>query len=145
MIPVNGAPIISKQCERYTYKNKLSLEAIILETIKLPIDSSGNPDWNYMEQYMAAVLQESEQSLQKMEKMGEKRKVETSGWARFRIEELFSCELAKGDIQAPTAKEGKYPLVSAGNPESSGIVKYISERDDSERFSSGADSRRTPI
>ena len=36
--------------------------------IKLPITSDGQPDWDYMESYMKAVMEESEKSLENLKK-----------------------------------------------------------------------------
>lgn len=49
------ATIIGKLRYRYSYGRKMSAERIMKETIKLPVDSSGNPDWQFMENYIKAL------------------------------------------------------------------------------------------
>lgn len=44
--------LLNKEAYRYNYGNARILDKIKKERIKLPIDSSGNPDWNWMENYI---------------------------------------------------------------------------------------------
>ncbi len=49
------ATIIGKLRCKYSYGRKMSAERIMKETIKLPVNSSGNPDWQFMENYIKAL------------------------------------------------------------------------------------------
>lgn len=40
---------------KYSYEEKCSVDKVKAEIIKLPIDSQGNPDWQYMEDYMRKI------------------------------------------------------------------------------------------
>ena len=44
--------ILHKLHQRFTYTDKISKEIINNEEIPLPIDNDGNPNWNYMNEYM---------------------------------------------------------------------------------------------
>ena len=46
------AGILSRNNLKYDYTNKISKDRLNDEFIKLPVDSKGNPDWQYMEEYM---------------------------------------------------------------------------------------------
>ena len=40
---------------RWTYGRKWRPERMIKSTIKLPVDKQGNPDWNFMENYIKSL------------------------------------------------------------------------------------------
>lgn len=77
--------------DHFGYDNKCTWEKVKLETVMLPVDAFGEPDWAYMNEYMAGVMAESEASLGHLKQAdGDKRSVDVSGWHEFVIEELFS-------------------------------------------------------
>ena len=51
------ASIIKNKFTKYSYNNQLTSAAIISETIKLPVDSNGEPNWQYMDYYMKDIEQ----------------------------------------------------------------------------------------
>ena len=55
--------------------------------------------------------------------------IDTSGWKEFRIGDLFSVILSKGDIKADAVGEGNVPLISSGQSDN-GLVAYIDEKGD---------------
>lgn len=46
--------------DRYSFADARVLDKIKVEVIKLPITSTGDPDWDYMESYMKKIMDESE-------------------------------------------------------------------------------------
>ena len=60
------APLIKSVSARYNYVDKWKQEEMIAGAIKLPVDLSGEPDWAYMDEYMSAVMRESEGSLESL-------------------------------------------------------------------------------
>ena len=62
------ASVLSSAHRKFDYQNKISKELIDDEIIKLPATSDGKPDWDYMESYMKAVMEESEKSLENLKK-----------------------------------------------------------------------------
>ena len=54
--------------DRYSFADARVLDKIKVEIIKLPATSDGQPDWDYMESYMKAVMEESEKSLKNLKK-----------------------------------------------------------------------------
>lgn len=49
------ATVIRSVCKKYMYSNMANKDVIGLEKIKLPVSSSGEPDWEYMTQYMKTI------------------------------------------------------------------------------------------
>ena len=97
---------------------------------KLPIDSNGEPDWLYMENYMRNIEVRVSTSISKLESAQgvENSKIDISNWGEFPLIELFDFYLSKGDNQAQKLDEGEIPLVSSGSF-NNGICKYIDKGD----------------
>lgn len=56
--PENGAYIVTllrKNNEQYDYNHKISKDRLNNTVISLPVTTSGEPDWDYMEKYIKAV------------------------------------------------------------------------------------------
>lgn len=72
--------------------------------VKLPATSEGQPDWNYMESYMKAVMEESEKTLSNLKKADDtKHLIDVSRWGEFRIGDVFDVvkgsRLTKADMK----------------------------------------------
>lgn len=118
----------------YAYDKKRSQTALKNESIFLPVDKSGNPDWEYMENTIKA----TEQEIIDIIKRHELRicYISRIKWKKFKLIDLFELHLAKGDLQPKKLENGDIPLVSAGMT-NNGIVMKIKEGDGkSEKFNS---------
>ena len=101
--------------DHFGYDNKCTWDKVKHETILLPVDKTGQPDWAYMESYMASLETKVTESLTLLQtaKDAEKKKVDTREWGEFRVGELF-------DIKRPAARsekkycEGEINYVSSG-------------------------------
>lgn len=82
---------------QYAYNDKRSQTALKNEIIKLPATPDGQPDWDYMESYMKAVMEESEKSLESLRKADDaKHLIDVSGWGEFKLSNLFTKKTMKG-------------------------------------------------
>lgn len=99
----------------FDYGNKFRRDIAANLFVKLPSTPDGDPDWAYMESYMADLEAKVAESLTLLQaaKDAEKKKVDTREWGEFRVGELF-------DIKRPAARsekkycEGKINYVSSG-------------------------------
>ncbi|EJQ88387.1 hypothetical protein IGW_05066 [Bacillus cereus ISP3191] len=57
------APLIKAVSAKYNYVDKWKQEAMIKDTIKLPVTTDGKPDWVYMDGYMRSVIMSAEADL----------------------------------------------------------------------------------
>lgn len=55
--------------EKYSYNYGMFPELVKKEEIKLPVNKNGEPDWEFMENYMKNIMQESEWNIQKIQKL----------------------------------------------------------------------------
>ena len=53
--------------EKYTFDSICTGKKLAEDIISLPITSDGQPDWDYMESYMKAVMEESEQIISSLQ------------------------------------------------------------------------------
>lgn len=111
---------------RYSFADARVLDKIKVEIIKLPATSEGQPDWDYMESYMKAVMEESEKSLENLRKADDvKHLIDVSEWGEFSCRNLFECKNT-GNILARDVENGSgtTPFVTASGY-NNGVVGYI--------------------
>ena len=92
--------------------------------VALPVDTSGEPDWAYMDEYMSGVMEEAKASLENMGKVEkELHSADISGWKRFTIGSLF--EIEKGTRLTRAAMiDGDTPFIGA-TLENNGITARV--------------------
>lgn len=101
--------------DHFGYNNKCTWDKVKHETIPLPVDKTGQPDWAYMESYMANIKTKVAKSLTLLQaaKDAEKKKVDTREWGEFRVGELFDVKISKsvdkGGLEF--AEDGEYDFI----------------------------------
>ena len=129
MNEINGlfiASAIRKNAWKYSFKVKAFQTRIIEDTIKLPINKKGEPDWEYMESYMKNIMQESEKNIKNLQNISElKGRIQTEKWRNFSCSELFNAKNT-GNILSRDIEDGsgKTPYVTASGI-NNGVVAYI--------------------
>lgn len=77
----------------YDYVNKFTRESAKEILLKLPIDSNGNPDWNYMEQYIKKIEKNVLESFKKLNKSSKQNnKVHITEWKPFHLYDIFEID-----------------------------------------------------
>ena len=109
-----------------TFNNQISSTDLKNESIFLPVDKSGNPDWEYMENKIKSTEKEIIDIIKRHELRI--RYISSIRWKKFKLRDLFELHLAKGDLQPKKLESGNIPLVSAGMT-NNGIVMKIKEGD----------------
>lgn len=106
------------------YSDQISSTVLPSLELMLPVDASGEPDWAYMDEYMSAVMGESEASLENMGKVEKEfHPANASDWCQFSIGSLF--EIEKGTRLTRAAMiEGDTPFIGA-TLENNGITARI--------------------
>lgn len=114
---------------KYSYAEKLSPDKIKCEVIMLPVMSDGEPDWNYMEQYMQAVMDKQAHVIETLARISkEKHPVDIKLWGGFRIGELFEVTrpIARSD---KNYDNGDMPYVASGSM-NNGVITYLNPKSD---------------
>ena len=81
---------------KYPYNFGLFPELLKDERIMLPVDSEGEPNWMYMEEYMQKILEEVESSIENLRQTdNRKHEANISEWKEFVIGNLFDIHPTK--------------------------------------------------
>ena len=80
---------------KYSYEEKCSPQKALDEIVRLPSTPNGDPDWAYMEFYMANLEAKVAESLTMLQaaKDAEKKKVDTREWGEFHLYDIFSISM----------------------------------------------------
>lgn len=123
---------------RYSYAEKCSPDKAMSELIKLPATLTGEPDWDYMDNYMSNMTKTTETVFENLMQIDDnKHLLDVSEWREFIIGELFEklqLDVKKEDfnktfdVSEERTDEFNLPLVNAkhGN---NGIMYYGRESD----------------
>lgn len=125
--------IIRKDKFRFAYGRQYRQKDYLKHTIKLPANSEGNPDFEYMNSYIEKLQsreRESGKSIKEsLNTKYSKEKFVISNWSEFKINDLFECYLSQGDLKETECANGSIPLISSGD-NNNGCVKYIDKNGD---------------
>lgn len=138
--------VLDKKLVKYTgYSHYPTLQSIKIEKIKLPTKNN-EPDWEYMENYITEIEnkyinkleqhnnEKIEQALKvtglSKEALNEELKVEPAKrYEKFRVGDLFDCDLGKYLPSEELNKSGKIPVIT-GITVNNGIAGYIDKKYD---------------
>ena len=117
---------------RYSFADARVLDKIEVEVIKLPTASDGKPDWQYMESYMKAVMEESEKSLENLKKADDtKHLIDVCGWGEFDVIKFFTVLSGRAKLSNADIDDGDTPVYSS-NSTNGGIFGYTTKSPDYE-------------
>lgn len=108
------AIIFGKRAEFGWLGFKMSVDRVRNLRVKLPSTPDGDPDWAYMESYMANLETKVAESLTLLQaaKDAEKKKVDTREWASFALGALFNIVKGKRLTKAEM-KSGETPFIGS--------------------------------
>ncbi|ADO37893.1 putative S-CspCI [Eubacterium callanderi] len=82
--------------QKYSWGDSISMKSIVDDTFYIPVNSSDEPDWEYMDEFMFKVMQESATNLESLAQAdGEKHALDISGWKKFHLydDALFDIDM----------------------------------------------------
>lgn len=130
MNEMNGlfiASAISKNAWKYSFKVKAFQTRITEDTIKLPINKKGEPDWEYMDSYMKNIVQESEKKIKTLQNIDkQKHKIKINNWQDFSLGgESGLFNIVKGTrLTKANMKEGNINFIGS-SAINNGVTNYI--------------------
>jgi hypothetical protein len=105
---------------RFGYGRKWTLEKMRETALALPSAASGLPDWDFMEQYICAMMDETKITTQIPHR---ELPLDTTTWQRFKLSALFRQERGKR-LTRENRIEGNVPLATAGFAHE-GIAEHV--------------------
>lgn len=117
--------VLRKAHANYNYTYKISRDRLNDEIILLPATQTGEPDWDYMENYMTKIMEETEKKLDTLKKAENVKPhvIDTSQWGTFKIKDFFEIYHGKR-LKKEDRIPGNLPLVTAGET-NQGVAEYI--------------------
>lgn len=90
-----GCAIEKVTFQKYAFNEMCTGTKVLKDNIKLPANPNGDPDWAYMESYMANLEAKVAESLTLLQaaKDAEKKKVDTREWGEFHLYDIFSISM----------------------------------------------------
>lgn len=90
-----GCAIEKVASQKYAFNEMCTGTKVLKNNIKLPATPDGDPDWAYMESYMANLEAKVAESLTMLQatKDAEKKKVDTREWGEFHLYDIFSISM----------------------------------------------------
>lgn len=118
---------------KYSYSFTINSTRLRRQKILLPVNSQGDPDFEFMENYMRAKEQEKAQAyknyIQKriieLENTKEVIPLSEKDWAEFRLQELFETEKGNQNNMS-SLKNGDLPLISA-KKDTNGLKDFVTK------------------
>ena len=111
--------ILNRETYRYTY-GRIINSNYFNTTIKLPVDAKGNPDWDYMEQYIKSLHHKPITTKITSKAVGP---IITSEWKSFFLDELFEISVSK-DKNLLNSEDGNVPYI-ASTLENNGVTSFV--------------------
>lgn len=117
--------------DKYSFTVMCSSSLLKKEKIKLPTDELGNPNWNYIEQYMGEIELLAKSSLNFLNNCHKEiTKCDITQWKPFKIGEIFEIKRPPARSQS-NYEEGNVPYVASGNY-NNGVLKYLKPKENEE-------------
>lgn len=116
--------------DTFSYDSSFNVATLSRVKIKLPVTSTGKPDWNYMDEYIEKLATQARENVSSLAALKPvEHKIDIKAWKKFKITEWFtplkvSHKLAKADLLT----EGKYPCYSS-ETDNHGIAGYTNKPD----------------
>jgi hypothetical protein len=124
--------ILKNEKYRYNYGRITSKNRLEETKLKLPTIINGNPDWQYIENYIKKIYKEISQKISSKSVIQKKFILKSGVWKNFNLEDLFHIE---GSTTTPLLEleeygNGKYPFITtqATNNGVAGFYDYHTEK-----------------
>lgn len=112
--------VINQQLYKYSYGRAVYSSVAEEMEIKLPVTSSDEPDWNFMNEYIKALHYKP---LTTKNKKNDVSKINVQNWREFRVGDYFEV-FTGGDMWLDEEQSGTIPVICLG-AENNGVCGYI--------------------
>lgn len=125
------AGVLKKQLSiQFSYKDQFRQHDLDVLFIKLPVDSNDDPDWQYMDTYIAKLTTLAHKNVSSLKKAKARpAKLNIDHWNEFKLSELFEPEFTDGDNKVGQLEEDDtgVNLIGPLNRNNGILGKFISK------------------
>lgn len=116
---------------KFGYKDQFRQHNLETLTIKLPVTSTSEPDWNYMDEYIEKLATQARKNVSSLAMLKSvEHKIDIKAWKEFKVGKLFDVDtgvsVPKLDLDA---NPGNVPRISVTN-ENNGVIGYYDDKAD---------------
>ncbi|MEN0661467.1 restriction endonuclease subunit S [Caldifermentibacillus hisashii] len=125
-------PILNRLKDKYSFNREINNTRLKNETIILPMNKKGEPNWSFMENFMKEVEKVVKPKM-KFEKhqITDNRELDKVQWGEFEIQDLFEIKIGKNlDGNKIDKENGHYPYITRKEM-NNGLDGFVSWNDDS--------------
>ena len=115
--------ILSCERPKYSFGRSWTGDRLKNTIIKLPTTENGEPDWQFMEDYIKSLHYKPLTTKNKKSNM----KLNVDEWREFKVSNLFEIEIAKS-ADIGSLDDGKTPFIGRTNI-NNGVQKYVAAKD----------------
>lgn len=109
---------------KYSWSDSISAKRIKKESVMLPMSENGSPDWEYMGDFMKSIMKTADAQISALtETTASYSILDSSEWARFKIEDLFVVQKGTRLTRADMIPGG-IPFIGA-TLENNGVTAHI--------------------
>lgn len=120
------ASVIGKRLQQNDWTNKATWNVVKAKEIRLPVTESDEPDWQYMDEYIAKLATQAHTNISLLRQQQKQAPtVNIDRWKEFSLSHLFHAEFTDGDNKPNRLLEDDdgHPLIGATS-ECFGCVGY---------------------
>lgn len=117
--------ILTNEQYKYSYGRAYLMDRIKDTIVKLPTDSDGNPDWQFMEDYMKSL---HHKPLTTNNKSGQVPALNVQDWKEFRVGDILNCDSTTLSIKDDLL-DGSTPFISR-TAENNGVDGFVEIEND---------------
>lgn len=110
--------------KQFDYGNKFRRDIAIQMTVRLPITAGGEPDWQYMEDYMKKIEEKAKDKLLSLSLDRTKSKIDTSHWKEFRLSRIVDEYYISKSLDYGHLQEGDTVFINRSKT-NNGIQGYV--------------------
>lgn len=124
-------PVLKSKGKKYAFIDKWKKEDMERDTIMLPADKNGNPDFSSMEEYMKKLeikVISSLYKLQSAKRLSDFSNADVTEWGYFSINSIFTV-IRPAPRSQISYQVGNVPFVASGNY-NNGVIKYVLPKTD---------------
>lgn len=120
---------------RYNYGRKMTRDNILKSKVLLPVDSNGDVDWKYMNDYIDSL---HHKKITTKVKPGKTPALDTSDWKEFYLHKLFNADMGNGiDAVQTSSGDPEFNYVSR-NSNDNGVVGFVDRIEEEEPIPAGS-------
>ena len=131
--------VIKRLEEKYSFNREINDTRISRETVILPVDSAGSPNWQFMEDYIKqerkkqAIQIRNYYELKMLKLAGELAGLEEVEWKEFKFTDIFTKIQRGKRLTKGNQVEGDAPYISS-TATNNGVDNFISNEDKVRKF-----------